>query len=772
MYQTQHPGKPPPPSRRRNKRHSQRLRTVEVTRGRSGYGFTISGQSPCILSCIVAGSPADLCGLKTGDYLISVNGQMISNSPHDDVVRLIGSSRGMLVLQIAENYNSSDSSEDEYQVRPKAKYGSKTKPRPVASRMVASADDLAAMSRHRHASQPSGNKYGPRPPRDHSLDYQRSGQRAASPGRDLDPMERYLRDINRGIENINPLQGWNSTSKLKNVSAHDGIIRYRNTSRPTKHTIITREARLGVGKSQSFPEGFPGNPGRPLPPTPLSEMNNGLQVHSEPRNKAGSGVVSLEDVSDLIDYAKAIVGYAGSIEMPHDNKLSSSRVQAIRGAIKRLRMEQKVHTLVLMELEDSGLKLVNQMCCTVAKYAPEKVAFAGVCPEDHRFFGVVTLHTSSPEEEDSESEQLVEVVGSSCHVFFVDPALCAHQLHAPKCKNFQCTFNPQTQTCAEFPTSAVSVVHSISLRYPNHERSQCVAEMEQLGAFVAVAVRRSSTDQEASTPASSKVCVVDMTSDDPCNLSSMSSPNTSRFSRAGFADSSAHPTPSRSDDLDETLSVNSADSSEFTHDLDSSCQSNIDYRSGCMDRLQVRAMPDPRGFQQDTESPLEQQNSAINLRRNLHRFMNGHPAYLDRCGSAFVTPQSSASKLSSQAIPPRDNQAMIKAAKLSMDPTHMSTLCETPNSKFPPRPSLMTPVQQGPVLDKPPIPKTPLHHIKERSKSTPPIIKSSYKSSGRRSADEDPNEKDTCSKFKPVGPEGQNQELCKVCSEIISPQQL
>ncbi|ELU07057.1 hypothetical protein CAPTEDRAFT_141055, partial [Capitella teleta] len=77
------------PSRRRTRRHQQRLRSVEVTRGHSGYGFTISGQSPCILSCIVTGSPADRCGLKTGDFLISVNGQLISDSPHDEVVRLI-----------------------------------------------------------------------------------------------------------------------------------------------------------------------------------------------------------------------------------------------------------------------------------------------------------------------------------------------------------------------------------------------------------------------------------------------------------------------------------------------------------------------------------------------------------------------------------------------------------------------------------------------------------------------------------------------------------
>ena len=96
------------PQRRRKKRvtHSGALRTVEVTRSRNGYGFTISGQNPCILSCIVSGSPADRTGLKTGDHLIAVNGQNVSRCTHDDVVRLIGSSRGVLLLQVRDVLNT------------------------------------------------------------------------------------------------------------------------------------------------------------------------------------------------------------------------------------------------------------------------------------------------------------------------------------------------------------------------------------------------------------------------------------------------------------------------------------------------------------------------------------------------------------------------------------------------------------------------------------------------------------------------------------------
>ncbi|KAI5746261.1 hypothetical protein M8J77_001702 [Diaphorina citri] len=116
------------PVRRRKKRPNYGVRTVEVNRGKSGFGFTISGQQPCILSCINTGSPAEFAGLRAGDYLIAVCGQNVSKMPHDDVVRLIGSCQRTLKLQIAENYYSDSSDEDLIlTARQKPKYPHKPK---------------------------------------------------------------------------------------------------------------------------------------------------------------------------------------------------------------------------------------------------------------------------------------------------------------------------------------------------------------------------------------------------------------------------------------------------------------------------------------------------------------------------------------------------------------------------------------------------------------------------------------------------------------------
>ncbi|XP_070849142.1 regulator of G-protein signaling 12-like isoform X1 [Chaetodon trifascialis] len=76
------------------------LRSVEVIRGRTGYGFTISGQRPCLLSGILEGSPADLVGLKQGDHIMAINGTDVSAALHETVVQLIGSCKGPLRMVV------------------------------------------------------------------------------------------------------------------------------------------------------------------------------------------------------------------------------------------------------------------------------------------------------------------------------------------------------------------------------------------------------------------------------------------------------------------------------------------------------------------------------------------------------------------------------------------------------------------------------------------------------------------------------------------------
>ncbi|XP_046749276.1 regulator of G-protein signaling loco isoform X2 [Diprion similis] len=151
-------------NRRKKKRVNYGVRVVELLRGSKGFGFTISGQQPCILSCIVQGSPAENAGLRAGDYLVAVNGHSVSKIPHDDVVRLIGNSKGLLRLQIAENYYS-DSSDEEglATVRSKPKYSHKPRtnavtPAPVQCRIAKVVRDLHSGAMFDAANRLSQNK--------------------------------------------------------------------------------------------------------------------------------------------------------------------------------------------------------------------------------------------------------------------------------------------------------------------------------------------------------------------------------------------------------------------------------------------------------------------------------------------------------------------------------------------------------------------------------------------------------------------------------------
>ncbi|XP_071391866.1 regulator of G-protein signaling 12 [Centroberyx affinis] len=93
-------GQPEGVRRRLDLNPAGELRGVEVIRGRTGYGFTIAGQGPCLLSGILEGSPADQVGLKQGDCIMSVGGTDVSAAAHETVVQLIGSCKGPLRLVV------------------------------------------------------------------------------------------------------------------------------------------------------------------------------------------------------------------------------------------------------------------------------------------------------------------------------------------------------------------------------------------------------------------------------------------------------------------------------------------------------------------------------------------------------------------------------------------------------------------------------------------------------------------------------------------------
>ena len=170
---------------------------------------------------------------------------------------------------------------------------------------------------------------------------------------------------------------------------------------------------------------------------------------------------------------RAVVGYLGTIEMPKEPQ-GGSRLTAIRNCIRRLRIEKKVHTLVLMSVFTERVVLTNPHGLTLAQYPAERITFCGVYADDKKFFGLVTIHgTSSDELSDAsqDGDMISTTTSSSCHVFMVDPRMVQHSDHARRAKNFriECSLAPDDMAgqCLEFPDSADPILHAIMSLYRN-----------------------------------------------------------------------------------------------------------------------------------------------------------------------------------------------------------------------------------------------------------------------------------------------------------------
>ena len=709
MYTSQQVGQ-----RRRKKQHSHGLKTVEINRGRNGYGFTISGQHPCVLSCIVGGSPADKIGLKMGDLLMAVNNRDVSQASHDDVVRLIGSSRGVLVLQIAETFNSSESSDEELQMRPKSKYPNRARMRSVGSKR--SVDDTALYSQAKLQQQSRKDPI------------EQARLRALSPGRELERrhQEKYSRQHHdmraMGIENVDPGTGaLHSMLSSKRMSSSDGIIRYRSPN--TKHTIITREARLGLTKSQS-------QSGSMQPP--LSGMGRGKEFsghgHWMPEPRISLFEDDLTENSFLLaDYMRVIVGYMGTIGMAGDCRNDSSQLQLIQRSVQRLKVERKMTTMVLMELAANGVRLINNMGSTAAMYASEHINYFDVDSADARIFVITTVHVEHADNSDS------QVSDSSCHVFKINAELCSHNLHVHKVRNFgiHCTVHPDTGQCMEFPSSAIPIVrywHRLNRGKPNSHNE--TNNMEPSRSFSAEHAAPCSSHnqscpgnrQDTQPLADNRVCVVDMSRDNSRNPESSFRWETDQSVMSSCSNVYHSGEPDVSPILPDA-------GGRMTKWLSGMSNGSIQVPDA-PERLNIRARPNPL--------PLAPSNSGMNPHSSTHCSdglavsKTGSASELNEPGSAHAPSLTSSSSSSSsscahQTRPFRCNSPTVVALSQNQSKctestcqqvsdmsavsgVSISSMSETSGSSFSvtPVPGSTQSTQSGRPLPRPPFPTRPI----------------------------------------------------------------
>lgn len=643
--------------KRRKKRPMHGLKTVEVTRGKTGYGFTISGQHPCVLSCIVNGSPAEAAGLKPGDYLMVVNSENISKACHDDVIRLIGSSTGTITLQVAENYNSSDSSDDDYHHRTKSRFQNRMRTKPNGNGQHHS-DKVLKDSNHRE----SASSFGARPKDSHSYPKHMQSRRNIHSAGNL--RSRLPGPV--GAESAPQIVS-RETLIGSGTKTTVGITKETTLGADSKVPPVTVEKRdnVEVMVPDKFAPGVFAHSVSPRFKSPIKFSSssafkkpesdaNYRGVQPGPILRAANnqdGPVPMEEEDDMIypvnTDIQVVVGYVGSIEIPNEANFPSARQQSIKNSVRRLNVEQNVHTLVLMKVTRNGVQLTNRFGATIAIYAAEKVAFCGIYPEDKRFFGIVTLHSGNSNESNRENGHRKGSIdepasGSSCHVFMVDPELRSHNVHAKKAKSFHiiCTINKDTHRCLEFPRTAHPILRCVALLYRNRQNAMCASELARLQVFSDPSrpPQRSQSNSSNSDSGlgfgrednhmNDRVCVVDLPHPPDPDNSWLSDRHPSLNDIQHLSpDVQTMPTPRhelRQQWLNKTNSrgrLNTSTSSEETSYQQPS------------ERLTVRAMAAnlSRGPSSDG---LDKQHSAENLRISMHKFLQARQRHIsDQVGS-------------------------------------------------------------------------------------------------------------------------------------------
>ncbi|KAL6110582.1 rgs12 [Pungitius sinensis] len=452
------PPQPPPAS---SSIQPGRIRAVEVARGRTGYGFTLSGQGPCVLSCILKGSPADYVGLRSGDHILSVNDINVSKASHEDVVKLIGRCSGVLKLVIAEGERHRR--HHHHQRTTLSRHQSSNAMAASYLDSCSSDDELDGfydngVNNNNNSRPGCGARGGWSKPK---LDSKQLG---------INRAEKVVAELQSGgIFNMifeNSSQSSSSSDKDRPGPSSSSKPRPRsNPEFPPFRNASCSQSNPNLLSEEEMAQVL--NDDSVFLDVDVRHLH--LQQQQQDLDVGDGGDLGLEHSEGILNVGM-IVGYLGSIELASiGTSLESDSLQAIRCSMRRLRAEQKIHSLVLMKVMHDSVRLCSDRGQVLATYPAEKLAFSACCPDDRRFFGLVTMQATDDHDDRHFSNGRDEEgsLRTSCHVFIVDPDLCPHQVHLGVARRFgfECTPDPDTGDCLEFPPSSQPLLQFVSILY-------------------------------------------------------------------------------------------------------------------------------------------------------------------------------------------------------------------------------------------------------------------------------------------------------------------
>ena len=400
------------------------IRTVGLHRKPEGFGFTLSSQGPCVLSCILAGSPAHRAGLKPGDQIIEVNGTSVEQTAHEQVVKLIASSPdGMVRLGIRKR------AEIQRQSMNEDKMNSKNSEEAVIKDTI------------------------------------------------LNRVDKVVEELRTGQLFGDSLTLRQTLSNGKFISEEE-VVSDEELKASFCESMRSESSVPGSSPGQSYSSSRRSSEGDVASISSSPKLSRLLYPTMTPLKSHVQADIDLEPE------LRSIVGYLGSIELPAASSLPAASLTAIRNCVRRLRAQQKVHVFFVMEISLIGIKLVDNEKRTIVTYPLKSLAFTGLCSDDKRVFGIVTRKTNEADKVNNQQSNwhaqnnhkidMQSTVNCSCHVFSVNPELRPHEAHLCVAEKYgiQCTPRNGEGGCVEFPGSSSTILKTITGMFKERRGSE------------------------------------------------------------------------------------------------------------------------------------------------------------------------------------------------------------------------------------------------------------------------------------------------------------
>eukprot|EP00794_Sanderia_malayensis_P005224 gene5224-5881_t len=423
------------------------LLKISVKKGPQGFGFILSNQSPCVVSSVIEGGPAESASLKPGDEVLEVNNQNVSRSTHEQVVRLILKTSGTWVNLKVRRYSGPTEFSNEYVDL--ADDNNDEFHNSIIETVDKVVEDLK-----------SGN---------FKLDHPRSSKPSTSKRRGSSGRE-FSEDSPRLRISTPPSVSNRRTSSGREQG--DGSAKLRSAT-DFGQNLGSSKRSGSLGKDLMTSDDSPILLPLSHSPRGLTTSRDDVSPMFENENGGSSLMLQASPAFSLSIY-RVIVGYIRTIELPGGCSLTSASLEAVSNVVGGLNLtSKKINKRLLMNISPGGAVLINPGGKDIV-YPVNMLAFACSCPYDSRCFGIVTRkvlnedHRKLRRASNSRKSSVTQV--HSCHVFIVDSELSLHCKHKQLASNFgfSCTPDAQTNTCKEFPMNSSDILFALNSVLRDH----------------------------------------------------------------------------------------------------------------------------------------------------------------------------------------------------------------------------------------------------------------------------------------------------------------